>query len=210
MTIENRFIDWTSPQSPQSGDKILLKCAVVAFVVEFSVLTFLGWQSHWLAHPQKTTGLDPSKFIEAEVVRIPKETHLVEEKKIAAPKTHEAVLSKVPGKGKKAPEKSSLEPENQTKGGPALAPTHGPVAFYAPSPVIPQYLRDRELNTSAVIDFYITAQGSGNPRLVGSTGNEELDALALSTAKKWQFRPAEQNHKPIDSKIRLRILFQVH
>lgn len=206
MILDNLLID---SNSSGSDSKILLKCTTIAFVLEFSILTFLGWQSHWLAHPQKT-GLDTSKFIEAEVVQIPKENHLVEEKKIAAPKTPEAVLSKVPGKGKKAPEKNPLEDENQTKSGPPLAPTHGPVAFYAPPPVIPDYLRDQDLKASAVIDFYITAQGSVNPRLVGSTGNNELDALALATAKKWQFRPAEQNHKPIDSKIRLRIIFQVH
>ena len=198
-------MDWTN--IPQSDSKLLLRAAIIAALVEFAILTGLGWHSHWLAHP--TNAPDSSRFIEAEVFQMPRQTHLTEEKKISVPKSHEVVLSKAPGKGKKPPEKASVQEENQTQGGPALAPTHGPLAFYAPAPVIPEYLRDKELNTSAVIDFFISAQGTVTPRLVGSTGNEELDAIAVNTAKKWQFRPAEQNHRPIDAKVRLRIIFLV-
>jgi TonB family protein len=61
-----------------------------------------------------------------------------------------------------------------------------------------------------VIEFLITASGGVTPRLLRSSGNDELDAIALTTVKKWQFRPAEQDHKAIDSKIRLRIVFEVH
>jgi TonB family protein len=202
---ENR-LDWTN--LPQSDSKVLVRAALIAFVLEFVILTLLGWHSHWLVHPQPKG--DTTKYIEAEVYQVPKMTHLMEEKPVAAPKAPEAVLSKRPGQGKKAPEKAETQEQNQTTGGPALAATHGPVAFYAPTPVIPEYLKNKDLNASAVIDFFIGAQGAVTPRLVGSTGNEELDALALTTAKKWQFRPAEQNHKPVDSKIRLRIIFQVH
>jgi len=170
----------------------------------------VGWQQHWIAHPQKSTGLDPTKFIEAQVfVAPPEPAHLVEEKKIAAP-VHEATLSKKPDQGRVAkPGEQPDTDKNVTDSGPPALPTHGPIAVFAPTPSIPEYLKSQEIKASAVIDFYVTAQGGVNPRLVGSTGNEELDALAISTAKKWQFRPAEQNHKAIDSKVRLRIIFEV-
>ena len=172
----------------------------------------MGWHQHWIAHPGHT-GLDTEKFIEAQVFEAPPEqAHLVEEKKIAAPKpvTHEATLSKKPNQGREAkPGENAMPEKNVTQAGPPPLATHGPVAVFAPAPTIPEYLKDQEIKSTAVIDFYVTAQGGVNPRLVGSTGNEELDALALATAKKWQFRPAEQDHKPIDSKVRLRIVFEV-
>jgi TonB family protein len=204
---KENLLDWTN--LPDTDSKVIPKALALAVVVEFLLLTFFGIQSHWIAHPPKSD--NEAQFIEAEVFEAPKLEHLVESKPIQAPAQHEAVLSKVPGQGKKAKETTHLEEKNQTTSSDRpLPPTHGPLAVYAPPPSIPDYLRERDLNVSAVIDFYITAQGQVNPRLVGSTGNEELDALAIATAKKWQFRPAEQNHKSVDSKIRLRIVFSVH
>lgn len=75
--------------------------------------------------------------------------------------------------------------------------------------MIPAYLQNQELKTSVVIDFFINSQGGVTPRLVGSSGNEELDAIAIEAVKKWQFRPAENDHHAIDSKVRLRIVFEV-
>ena len=109
---------------------------------------------------------------------------------------------------RKEPPKKAEE-QNQVDQGPDLGPTHGPVALYAPAPVIPNYLRDQNLKTSVVFEFLITAQNQVTPRLLASSGTEELDAIALNTVKKWQFRPAEKDHLPIDSRVRLRILFEV-
>jgi TonB family protein len=101
------------------------------------------------------------------------------------------------------------EPQNQVDAGQALGPTHGPVAFYAPAPTIPAYLRDQNLKTSMVIEFLITAQRAVTPRLLSTSGNEELDAIALKTTSKWQFKPAAKDNVPMDSKTRLRIVFEV-
>ncbi len=184
------------------------KAFATAAFLELLFLTAAGWHAHWLAHPGRTT-TDTSNYIEAQVYEVPKESHLVEEKpKVVAPK-HEAVLSKVPKKGKEAPKENKVLEDNQTESGQRLAPTHGPVAVFSPPPVIPAYLRDKELNTSVVIDFYVSALGVTTPRLAGSSGNQELDAIAVEAAKKWQFRPAEKDHKPIEAKVRLRIVFEV-
>ena len=202
-------LSWVGQEGNPS--KILLRSALIAFLMEACFLTAVGWREHWLAHPQKTTGLDDSRFIEAEVFQVSPDAHLVEEKPLKQPKARpETVISKVPGKG--APQKPNQIPadeENKTDAGPKLSPNHGPLAIFAPQPVIPSYLRNQELNTHVVIDFLVNSQGHATPRLVSSSGNEELDALALETVKTWQFRPAEKDHKPIDSKVRLRILFEV-
>ncbi len=99
--------------------------------------------------------------------------------------------------------------QNQVEAGPDLGPTHGPVALYSPQPVIPAYLRGQNLKTSVVIEFLITAQGQVTCRLLESSGSDELDALSVETAEKWRFKPAAQDNVPIDSKTRLRILFEV-
>jgi TonB family protein len=192
----------------------LIRFGMLALALEFVVLTAVGTAQHWLAHPQQNKSLDASHFVEAEMVEIPKEKPaLMEEKPSAAPAVHEKVISKVPDKGREAKpeEKKSLDESNQTsKSHTQLGPNHGPVAVFSPSPTIPPYLQNQDLHSSVVIDFYINAQGGVVPKLVNSSGNQELDAVAITTAKKWQFRPAEKNHLPIDSKVRLRILFEVH
>lgn len=201
----------------EAADKnkfLLFKSGLIAFLIEFTFLTAIGWQEHWIAHPQKTTLSDESRFIEAQVFEMPHERpHLVETKKQPAvgKVQSEPVLSKKPGQGKT--QKTNLHPpleeQNKTEEGPQIPPTHGPVVVYSPKPVIPSHLLEMDIQGEAVIDFYVNAQGVATPHLMGSTGNEELDALTLATVKKWVFRPAEKNHKPVEDKVRLRIVFEV-
>jgi TonB family protein len=195
----------------EAHSRFLFKSALCAFLIEFLIVTAVGWHEHWLAHPNKKSGINEKDYIEAEVFKIPQDTpHLVEEKKMRPSHSQpEGTLSKSPNLGTSASVKPNLDEENKTESGPAIAPTHGPILVYSPPPVIPPYLRDREFKTYVVIDFYISAQGTVSPRLVNSSGNEELDAIALRAAHQWQFRPAEDQHKAIDSKVRLRLIFEV-
>lgn len=208
----------TTESVPLSDFRILFRCACIATIIETLILGMVGFDVHWLAHPQKTKGLDPSAFIEAQMVQLPAQAKLMADEvtaKIAGPET---VISKVPNAGKHATkeEQKSLEGADQNvthalKGdGHPLGSTHGPVAVFTPSPVIPAYLTNQDLNKTVVIEFFITAQGAVTPRLISSSDSEELDAIAINTAKKWQFRPAERDHKTVDSKVRLRIIFEVH
>jgi TonB family protein len=206
----------SSEAIPLSDFRILFRCACIAIIIQLSVLEIIGWRAHWLAHPQKTKGLDPSQFIEAQMVELPQVAQLTSEVPVREGR-QEAVISKAIDQGRKASEdeKKHLESSdrNVTKASPGeavLGPTHGPVAVFAPAPVLPDYLKNQDLNTTVLIEFLVTGQGVVTPRLIASSDNEELDALAISTAKRWQFRPAEQDHKPVDSKVRLRIVFEVH
>lgn len=195
------------PKPVPGENRIFWRAALVALVLELAVLTALGARDKWLSHRPKV--LDESNFIEAQVL-IPQETHLVEEKPKASLAKPEATVSKVPDKGRVAkPEEKVLPEENKTESGPKLAPTHGPVAVFSPAPKIPAYLQDNDLHASVVIDFFVAANGNAEPRLVGSSGNEELDAIAIAAAKKWRFQPAENDHHPADAKVRLRIVFEV-
>lgn len=188
--------------------KVLWVSAGVALVLEFVILTVVGWEQNWM--PKPTAPGEAVKFIEAQVYQPPKLEHLIEPEKTVAPVKREATLSKVPDKGREAkPDEKQVQDQNQTQGGPILGATHGPVVVFSPSPVIPPYLQNQDLHASVVIDFYVTAQGETTPRLVNSSGNQELDAIAISAAKKWRFKPAEKDHQVIDAKARLRILFEV-
>lgn len=195
-------------------NKLLLRAAGMAFFLEALALLLIGlMQGNWIFHKASTNSDD---FVEAQVMELPKEAHLTSQAPALVKAPPEAAISKVAGEGKKTKtDQAKLDEQNQTKAGPkstapVLGPTHGPVALYAPAPVIPGYLSEKEVNTSVVIEFFITAQGAVTPRLLSSSNNEELDALALKTVAKWQFRPAEKDHQAIDSKIRLRIVFQVY
>jgi TonB family protein len=196
------------PDTQQSMEaRAFRSAALFALILEAAALALLGLsQSRWLSHLGRA--VEAADYIEAQVMSLPEEAHLVSRDAAAA--APEEVLSKVAGRGKKAKPGQKLEDKNQTQAGPALGATHGAVALYAPAPVIPPYLRDRELKASVVIEFLVSAQGQAEPRLLGSSGSEELDAIALSTVRKWRFAPAEQEHHPVDSKTRLKILFEVY
>ncbi len=100
-------------------------------------------------------------------------------------------------------------PNQTTAQSPPPPPTHGPMVNYAPSPKIPSYLKNAAFKTSVWIEFFVPAQGACRPALIGSSGSEELDAIALKFAQNWVFRPAEKDGKVTDSKVRLRINFEV-
>lgn len=186
---------------------LLAKAAGAALLIEILALLGAGlMQGSGIFHRQSASQDD---FVEAQVMELPSEAHLTSPEAAVIKAAPEAAISTIAGQGKKA-KPSQAEEQNQTQAGPVLGPTHGAVALYAPAPVIPSYLRDKELDTSVVIEFFITAQGAVTPRLLNSCGNEELDAIALKTVQQWQFRPAEKNSQPIDSKVRLRIVFQVY
>lgn len=193
----------------------LLKAGFLAILIEGILLTLIAWDQHWLAHPQKTTGLDETRFIEAALFEIPKEVELIHPKEPhdhpAPERVNEPSLHQDPAKGVVPKQDTNpFNEENQT--GKALSPapsTHGPIALFAPPPQLPAAYQERELKTEVVIEFLVNSLGAASPRLVESSGEEELDALALEAVRRWVFRAAEQDGKPVDSKTRLRIVFSV-
>jgi outer membrane biosynthesis protein TonB len=194
--------------------RILGKSFAAAFVIEAILVTWIGWHEHWLSHPHPTE-LGPTEYLEAQVFEVPKETHLVEKKSkpLVQPKK-EVTLSKKPDVGKKISDTAPplvdvVDEQNQTQSIDRYPPNHGPIPVFAPLPTIPTDLRDQEFKATLRVEFYVTAHGGVIPRLKGTTGNDELDLLTLETLKKWIFRPAEENHKPIDSKAPLTIRFSV-
>jgi TonB family protein len=205
-----RTLEWISSRD-SSSQKILISSAFLALLLEVTLLIGVAGNHSWVSSPVSTQPQE-TPFIEAQVIELPEEPKIIEEKKAeaAALAPQETTLNKKKGKGAEHSANTLTDIQNQTQAAPEQPPSHGPIAIFSPSPVIPSYLQNRDLEASVIIDFFVNALGESSPRLAGSSGNEELDAIALATAEKWQFRPAEDDRKPIDSKVRLRIVFEVH
>lgn len=81
---------------------------------------------------------------------------------------------------------------------------------FSPSPVIPDDLRVDALDSTVVVQFMVSSDGSPSEvKVTTSSGNEELDSLALEAAKKWRFKPATRDGQPIESRVILHIEFEV-
>ena len=191
-------------RSPRTST--LLICLVLAFFVEAGSIILSGVHFTFPTHHEEK----PDTPTEVDVVTIPEEApKLKSESAPAAPKTpEEETLADKPKAG--VATKSLSEPTgNIVQKGKPMSATHGPVLIESPAPVIPDYLKNHDLSTKVLIEFIVHATGAAEPRLLVSSGDEELDQLALAAAKKWTFYPAETDHKTIEAKIRLRILFTV-
>lgn len=79
----------------------------------------------------------------------------------------------------------------------------------APHPEIPAEMHDQCFKSCCIARFIINPDGKTAVKLVSSTGNEDLDDLALKTLKQWKFRPATLNGAPVSSTRRVKIEFAV-
>ena len=96
---------------------------------------------------------------------------------------------------------SGLGPGNDSSGARAIA---------APTPVIPDDLREDALEAVAVARFTISSDGTVKVALIRPTNNPRINELLLDTLAKWQFFPAVRNGEPIDSTVDIRIPISVH
>ncbi|HEY9786572.1 MAG TPA: energy transducer TonB [Candidatus Obscuribacterales bacterium] len=79
----------------------------------------------------------------------------------------------------------------------------------APQPVIPPELHEQCFKSCCIARFNIGPDGKTSVKLLSSSGSEEVDDIALSTLRRWKFRPAMLNGKPVQSTRRVKIEFEV-
>jgi periplasmic protein TonB len=87
--------------------------------------------------------------------------------------------------------------------------TAGARALYAPTPTIPDDLREDALDAVAVAHFKVGYDGQVDVELVKPTSNPELNQLLLDTLKQWKFFPAMRNGVAIASEFDVRIPISV-
>lgn len=81
----------------------------------------------------------------------------------------------------------------------------GARAIYAPTPAIPDDLRDETFNAVAVAHFKVAPDGTVEVALTRPTQNPELNAILMDTLKQWRFFPAMRNGVAVASEFDLRI-----
>jgi len=106
------------------------------------------------------------------------------------------------------PKSAPVAPEAAPK--PHVAVVTEVAATYSPEPTIPDDLRDGDLDAKVTVQVMVNPEGLPNDVKVSqSSGNGELDSLAVDAAKKWRFKPATKDGTPIASRVNLHIEFQV-
>ncbi len=81
----------------------------------------------------------------------------------------------------------------------------GARALYAPTPEIPDDLREDAVSAVAVAHFEVGVDGRAQVTLTQSTTNPRIDEILLDTLKQWRFAPATRNGVAIESQFDIRI-----
>jgi periplasmic protein TonB len=150
---------------------------------------------HPVAHAKKAAPLPP-------VIRSPYGT----EKSTAAPGVE------APPGAPAGPESESGESGSETgegSGGGIGTDTVGARAIYAPTPVIPDDLREDVMQTEAVARFNVSFDGTSEVTLEKPTTSPRLNQVLLDTLKQWKFFPAVKNGVAIASSFQVRIPISV-
>lgn len=78
-----------------------------------------------------------------------------------------------------------------------------------PAPAIPPDLHDHCFKSCCIARFMINADGSAKVKLLTSSGLDEIDDITLSTLRRWKFKPAMLDGKPVPSSRRVKVEFEI-
>lgn len=81
----------------------------------------------------------------------------------------------------------------------------GARALYAPTPSIPDDLREETLDTVALAHFKVSCSGDVQVSLTNPTSSPRLNEILLDTLRQWRFFPAMKNGVAVDSEFDVRI-----
>jgi periplasmic protein TonB len=151
---------------------------------------------HPVSHLKKAAPLPP-------VIRSPYGT----EKSTSAPSV-EAPAGASTGSASES-EEGAGEDSGEGSGGGIGSDTVGARAIYAPTPVIPDDLREDVIQTEAVARFNVSFDGASEVTLEKPTSSPRLNQVLLDTLKQWKFFPAVKNGVAIPSSFEVRIPISV-
>jgi periplasmic protein TonB len=149
---------------------------------------------HPVAHAKKVTPLPP-------VIRSPYGT----EKSTEAPSVDETPGASAGTATESGESGGSATGEGSGGGGGIGTDTVGAHAIYAPTPVIPDDLREDVMQTEAVARFNVSFDGICEVTLEKPTSSPRLNQVLLETLKQWKFFPAVKNGIAIPSSFEVRI-----
>jgi len=80
---------------------------------------------------------------------------------------------------------------------------------YAPEPEISPELHENCFKSCCIAKFLVKATGKTSVVLLTTSGSPEVDEMALATLRRWKFKPATLDGKPVDSSRKIRVEFEV-
>lgn len=83
------------------------------------------------------------------------------------------------------------------------------LAVECPQPEIPSSLSEECHKSCCMARFCITHEGKHQVSIVSSSGSDEVDEIALRTLRRWKFKPAMLNGKPVQSVRKIKVEFEV-
>lgn len=83
------------------------------------------------------------------------------------------------------------------------------LAVECPQPEIPASLHEECYKSCCLARFCINHEGKHEVTIVSSSGSDEVDEIALSTLRRWKFKPAMLNGKPVQSVRKIKVEFEV-
>lgn len=117
------------------------------------------------------------------------------------------------------PKTEVKNPEPPVKPPPPLEPKPEPPkvnrfvqaqATFEPQAEIPEELRTEPFEKTVVVECDVDDEGKPvNVKVASGSGVRQLDDLGLDTARRYRFRPATMNDKPVTQHIRFTIIFKV-
>ena len=116
-------------------------------------------------------------------------------------------VEEAPGAG--AGESGASSETGEGAGGGIGSDTVGARAIYAPTPVIPDDLREDLIQTEAVARFKVSFDGASEVTLEKPTSSPRLNQVILDALKQWKFFPAVHNGVAIESSFEVRIPISV-
>jgi protein TonB len=81
----------------------------------------------------------------------------------------------------------------------------GARAIYAPTPAIPDDMREETFNAVALAHFKVAPDGTVEVALTRPTASPALNAILIDTLKQWRFFPAMRNGVAVNAEFDLRI-----
>ena len=121
-------------------------------------------------------------------------------------------VEEAPGAGAGTATESGASGGGETgegSGGGIGSDTVGARAIYAPTPVIPDDLREDVIQTEAVARFKVSFDGASEVTLEKPTSSPRLNQVILDALKQWKFFPAVHNGIAIESSFEVRIPISV-
>ena len=81
--------------------------------------------------------------------------------------------------------------------------------IFTPEPEISPELKEQCFKSCCIAKFLIMSDGQTSVKLLSSSGSSDVDEIALETLRRWKFKPAQLDGKPVESSRKIRVEFEI-